>query len=102
MEPLLEKIKITNNTPYHISYKKSPKIPKGFSFDIEGDVNLNEIEVWYGGKWTTRPEVRIESNTVVFKKIVSNEQEELSGFNLGLSTSFKGDSSIAKLFKKIF
>ena len=97
-------MKIINKTPYYIRHQKGPKIQKGFSFEIEGDdVKLNEIEVWYGGKWTTRPEVRVESNIVVFKKIVLNDQEELTGFNIGLSTSFKNNSRRAgKLFKKIF
>jgi hypothetical protein len=55
MEPLLGKLKFTNNTPYHISYKKGPKIPKGFTFEIEDELILSEIEIWYGGKWCLNP-----------------------------------------------
>ena len=93
-------MKIINKTPYYIRYQKGPKIQKGFSFEVEGDVNINQIEVWYGEKWTNRPEIDIETkNTIVFKKIIYNEQrEELPGIN----SLLKSNSIVGNIFKKIF
>ena len=102
MEPLLGKLKFTNNTPYHISYKKGPKIPKGFTFEVEDELILGEIEIWYGGKWSHKSNIQVEDNSIVYKQFIPPQQESLSGLAVGLTTSSKSDSVFDKLFKKIF
>ena len=96
VEVAFEKIKFTNKTPYYISYKKGPKMPKGFSFEVNGELILNEIDVWYGGKWRHKSNIQVEGNTIVFKQFVPSQQENLTGLVSGLTTSV-----VEKLFKKL-
>lgn len=90
-----------NHTPYHISYKKGPSIPKGNSFEVDGEFCILDVHVWYGNKWQYRIELAVESNTIVFRKILPGESEKLSHFSMATAAaSTRSPSYIGNLFKR--
>ena len=77
-----------NETPYFIRYNTGLKIAPHHTFTINDEhLDIHQIQVWYGRKWTFKSEICLIENEIIFKNTHIDKSFDLPVSNMNLFQS---------------